>query len=164
MHDDFGASSFMPKLEYAFDLALEFHSRLRFGPTNSGGAVGFVGIAGGRLKGPLLNGRVVPNSGGDWANMRSDGVVEFRAHYLIEADNGTMIHVHNTGYGRAKPEQLAIGESFNASELQEHYFRVTPRFETPVGPHDWLTRHVILGVGERRRDPDHTVFHYYVVR
>jgi Protein of unknown function (DUF3237) len=163
MDPDFGATDYQPKLDFAFDLALEFHSRLRFGPTQSGGAVGFVGISGGRVKGPKLNGKIISNSGGDWANMRADGVVEFRAHYLIEADDGTIVHVHNTGYGRANPEQLAMGEAFDGRELQEHYFRVTPRFETPVGRHDWLTRMIVLGFGERRRNPDHTVFHYFTV-
>jgi hypothetical protein len=156
--------AFIPHLEYGFDVALEFHSRLRFGPTYSGGAIGFVGVAGGLVKGPLLNGRVLPNSGGDWANMRPDGVVEFRAHYLIETEDGVLLHVANSGYGRAQPDPLTPGQSFDQQELQEHYFRVTPRFEAPRGRHDWLTRFVLLGFGRRYRDPDHTRFHYYVVR
>lgn len=161
---DFGRSTYRPELEFAFDIKLEFHSRLRVGPNQAGGALGFVGVAGGIIRGPLLNGRIIPNSGGDWANMRADGVVEFRAHYLIEADDGTIIHVHNTGYGRASPAPMAVGDAHDAAELIPHYFRVTPRFEAPVGPHDWLTKVIVLGAGERRPNPDRTVFHYYVVR
>lgn len=163
LDEDFGRTTYQPTMEFAFDIRLEFHSRLRVGPNYAQGALGFVGIAGGIVRGPALNGRILPNSGGDWANMRADGTVEFRAHYLIEADDGTIIHVQNSGYGRAKPEALAIGEPHDQSELQPHYFRVTPRFETPVGAHDWLTRMVVLGVGERRADPDRTIFHYYKV-
>ena len=44
------------------------------------------------------------------------------------------------------------------------YFRITPVFDAPVGPHDWLTRTVIVGRGRRLPDPDHTVFDYYAVR
>ena len=43
------------------------------------------------------------------------------------------------------------------------YFFITPVFDTPVGPHDWLTRTVILGRGARKPDPDHTVFDYFAV-
>ncbi|MGH6989030.1 MAG: DUF3237 family protein, partial [Stellaceae bacterium] len=31
----------------------------------------------------------------------------------------------------------------------EYYFRCAPVFETPPGPHDWLTRHVFVGYGAR---------------
>ena len=71
-NDQQQSAEFQPRLEFAFDLTLEFHSRLRFGPTHGGGAIGFVGIAGGTLRGPKLNGIVIPNSGGDWAQMRAD--------------------------------------------------------------------------------------------
>jgi hypothetical protein len=36
-------------------------------------------------------------------------------------------------------------------------------FDTPEGPHDWLTRTVILGTGRRYGNPDHTIFTYYEV-
>lgn len=47
---------------------------------------------------------------------------------------------------------------------QQYYFRTTPQFDTPVGPHDWLTRTVIVGTGRRHADPDHTIFTYYAVK
>lgn len=153
----------VPQLEFVFEVKLEFENRLRFGPTYSGGMIGFVGISGGTVKGPRLNAQAVPHSGGDWAEVRPDGVVVFCAHYLLKADDGTLIHVHNRGYGRAAPKPLAEGEAFVDQELREHYFRVTPTFGVPVGPHDWLTRTVILGAAERKREPDHTVFNYFAV-
>lgn len=151
------------KTEYAFSVKLEFANRQRFGPVPGGGLVGFVGIAGGVIEGPRLQGRALPASGGDFAEIREDGVVEFNAHYLFEASDGTPIYVYNTGYGRVPPLKLKPGEQFDASELVEHYFRVTPKFRAPNGPHDWLNRTVLIGSGERKRDPDHTVFHYHVV-
>jgi Protein of unknown function (DUF3237) len=35
---------------------------------------------------------------------------------------------------------------------EEYYLRAQPTFETSVGKHDWLTKHVFVGVGERRSD------------
>jgi hypothetical protein len=43
------------------------------------------------------------------------------------------------------------------------YFRCTPYFRAPEGPHDWLNRTVIVGGGERKANPDHSVFRYYAV-
>jgi hypothetical protein len=155
--------TYEPKLAPAFDIKLEFDQRMRFGPVPGGGLVGFTAIAGGDVWGERLTGRAVPHSGGDWARIREDGVVEFNAHYLLEAADGTLIYMRNSGYGRAGMRPLAAGESYDAAEMQEHYFRVTPRFEVPTGPHDWLTRTVLLGFGERKKNPDHTVFHYFAV-
>ncbi|HKJ75068.1 MAG TPA: DUF3237 family protein, partial [Alphaproteobacteria bacterium] len=41
------------------------------------------------------------------------------------------------------------------------YFRITPYFNAPPGPHEWLTRTVFVGTGERFQDPDYTLFTYY---
>jgi Protein of unknown function (DUF3237) len=30
--------------------------------------------------------------------------------------------------------------------------RATPSFEAPRGPHEWLTRHVFVGIGQRQAD------------
>jgi hypothetical protein len=43
------------------------------------------------------------------------------------------------------------------------YFRCTPYFRAPEGPHDWLNRTVIVGGGERKTNPDHSLFRYYAV-
>lgn len=34
----------------------------------------------------------------------------------------------------------------------------------PAGPHAWPGRTLIVGAGERRTGPDHSVFTYYAVR
>ena len=39
----------------------------------------------------------------------------------------------------------------------------TPRFDAPTGPHDWLTRTVIVGTGQRFLNPDYTLFRYFAV-
>ena len=72
--------------------------RQKFGPLPQGSIRGFVSAAGGTVEGPRLNGRVVPNSGGDWALYRDDHTVGFDARYMLEADDGTPIYMMNRGY------------------------------------------------------------------
>ena len=47
---------------------------------------------------------------------------------------------------------------------QPGYFRLTPYFRVPEGPHDWLARTCIVGGAERRKDPDRSLFRYYALR
>jgi hypothetical protein len=147
------------QLEHVFDIRIDFDVRQVFGPLVGNSQGGFTRVGGGTITGPRLNGRVVPQGGADWATMRADGVIELNAHYLLEADDGTTIYIHNRGYlipGQRKPGSTEM--------VQPSYFRLTPVFKVPVGPHDWLTRTVIVGSGERRSDPDHSLFRYFAVK
>ena len=122
---------------------------------------GFVAVAGGEVSGPRLTGRVVPLSGGDWPRMWGSGLIEFEAHYMLEADDGTPIYIHNSGIAYSDPEVLARVEAGESAAAQETYCRITPRFEAPAGPHDWLNRTIFVGVAERRGAS--TFFDYYAV-
>ena len=135
--------------------------RQRFGRVPSGNIRGFTGAAGGTIEGPRLQGRVVPNSGGDYPLFRPDGAVELNAHYLLEASDGTRIYLQNTGFRYASEEvnrRMAANEVVDSSD---YYFRLTPKFDVPVGPHDWLTRTIFVGSADRRED--HSIFEYYEV-
>ncbi len=149
-------------LEFAFRIRLQLGIRQKIGRIPSGGVRGFVSAAGGIIDGPLLSGRVVPNSGGDWALYRDDNTVMFHAHYMLEADDGTQIYMRNNGYRHAPPEVAARQEALQPVDFSEYYMRLSPTFDTPIGKHDWLTRHVIVGCGERHAE--YSVFHYYIVR
>jgi hypothetical protein len=65
------------ELEFAFRIRMELGIRQKIGELPSGSIRGFVSAAGGTVEGPRLNGRVVPNSGGDWALYRPDNTVHF---------------------------------------------------------------------------------------
>ncbi|MEY4761054.1 MAG: hypothetical protein RLZZ200_910 [Pseudomonadota bacterium] len=152
-----------PGLEFAFRVLLRFDAgpRLRFEPAFKGGRRGFVAVAGGEISGPRLSGRVLPRSGGDWPLFWAGGLVDFEAHYQLEADDGTPIYIHNRGIAYSAPEVLARIEAGDAVLPEETYCRVTPRFEAPVGPHDWLNRTLFVGKGERRGAE--SLFDYYAV-
>lgn len=152
-----------PGLAFAFRIVLEFDAgpRLRFEPAFQAGRRGFVAVKGGRIEGPRLTGRVLPQSGGDWPRLWASGLVEFEAHYLLEASDGTPIYIHNRGLAYATPETLARIEAGQAVAAKDTYCRITPRFEVPAGPHEWLARTVFVGTGERRGAQ--SVFDYYAV-
>jgi hypothetical protein len=150
-----------PTLEFAFRIRLQLGLRQRLGPLPRGSSRGFVSAAGGTIEGPRLNGKVVANSGGDWALYRQDHVVEFDARYMLEADDGTQIYMLNRGFRHAPPETAARMEALQPVDPSEYYMRLAPSFETPTGKHDWLMRTVI--VGSAARQADHSVFDYYAV-
>jgi hypothetical protein len=152
-----------PTLELAFRIRLEFGAgpRLRFEPAFAAFRRGFVAVLGGEIEGPRLTGRVLPQTGGDWPRLWASGLTEFDARYLLEASDGTPILIHNTGLAHASPEVVARLEAGETVDAEATYCRLTPRFEVPHGPHEWLARTIFVGIGERRGN--HSVFEYYAV-
>ena len=150
-----------PKLEYVFQVRVNFAARTQVGNLPSGVRRGYTPTSGGEISGPRLQGRVVPNSGGDFASWWPNGVVEFNAQYLLEASDGTLIVIKNRGFRHAPPDVLRRMEALEPVDPAEYYMRVTPVFEAPVGPHDWLGRTVFVGAADRRAD--HSIFRYFAV-
>ena len=172
------ASVLAPKIEFAFRVRIYFKERHRFAPTTPNGGRVYVPPAGGDISGPRLQGRVIPYSGADWARGHSDGAGELNAHYMLEASDGTPIYINNRGYlygrdetGRPVRNPGQMQDQANTGSdtatrwaiAPDTYFICIPQFDAPVGPHDWLTRYVIVGRGTRIPAPDHTVFDYFVV-
>ncbi len=157
-----------PGLEYALTVALELdHERgaVRTDQMSNGLAYGFIGVKGGWFRGPRISGTAIPG-GGDWPTIRANGVAVFDASYLLQADDGTQIRLHNRGL-RVDPELRVDGGAFvpgqprQFHEPKDVYFRVTPLFDVEEGPHDWLAKRVFVGIGERR--PSGNRIHYYAV-
>jgi len=157
-------------LDHAFDIRINFDRRWKTGPIHEGGPDhGYTSIgADSAVSGPLLNGKLVDYSGADWPVMRTDGVVELNAHYMIEASDGALIYIRNLGYVHGPLR--APGQGPDEEPSIPPYFRCTPYFRAPAGPHEWLNRTVIVGFGQRRPklkpddEPDHSLFRYYAVR
>ena len=131
-------------VDYAFSIRFELSGHIEFqGPMRSRT---FEPSSGGEIWGPKLQGRVVPQSGADFS---SDNLKD--THLMLQATDGTWIYMNQFGY------------EDNDTEDGVPYFMVTPYFDTPVGPHDWLAKTVFVGKGERHRNPDHLIIHYYEV-
>ncbi len=147
-----------PRLEFVFECRLRFTRVQNIDDMPTGAGRGAVYVDSGEFSGPRLNGTVVPNSGGDWSLFRPDDVLAFDARYMLQEDDGTLILLHNRGYlwGRTPDvmERLRAWAFRGGPPVPHHeyYLRAFPTFEVPKGPHDWLMRHVIVGVGERLPD------------
>lgn len=87
-------------------------------------------ITGGTVEGAALRGRVLPG-GADWCLTRGDGVAEVWARYTIEATDGTLVMVTNSGLARPMPDGSYQG-------------RTVPRFEVADGPLSFLRDHIFL--------------------
>lgn len=144
------------KLEYVFQIKIDFSERVSFQTPN--GRRAYVPAVSGLVEGPRLQGIVVPHSGADYA-----GNGRLNAHYMLKASDGTMIYINNTGYLYPADGRPIDRNDPSWGGDREFYFRITPVFDTPVGPHDWLTRTVIVGTAQRHAKPDYTIFTYYAV-
>ncbi|MCU0955908.1 MAG: DUF3237 family protein [Hydrogenophaga sp.] len=92
-----------------------------------------VPITGGRLDGPRLRAKVLPG-GADWQLIRTDRVFELEAVYDLCCDDGTLVHVRNQAIWRS-----------DTGDWPARYAMCQPRFEAPLGPHDWLNDHLFVG-------------------
>lgn len=153
---------FQPRLEHAFTISIELAGLQWIKPSAMGETRAAVYAASGTIEGPRLNGIVIPMSGGDFPLMRPNGVIDFDARYLLQADDGAVIYMQNRGYRWASTpetgERMARNEPADPSE---YYMRVSPKFDAPAGPHEWMTKHVFVGVAEKL--PGANRIHYFVV-
>ena len=133
----------------------------------TGGWRSAVYVDGGEIDGPRMKGRAVPNSGGDYAHFRPDDTAVFDARYMLETDDGVTIYMQNKGYlwGREPDTMARLRKwAFEGGEPvphAEYYLRAQPTFEAPRGKYEWLTRHVWIGIGERK--PDGNYVRYYAL-
>ena len=73
-------------------------------------------------------------------------------------------------YDLVRVRALAAGAAPDSQAVAGPYFRCTPYFRAPTGPHDWLNRTVIVGIGIRMPKlresdpPDHSLFRYFAIR
>jgi hypothetical protein len=136
-----------PPLEFVCEVKAALRAPLEVGPTPSG-LRRIVDIAEGRFEGPLLRGTILAG-GADWQILRTDGVAELQAHYVLKTEDGVLIQVRNRGL-RHGPEEvlrrIAAGDAVNPSE---YYFRTTPVFEAPAGRYEWLNRSIFVATAAR---------------
>jgi len=154
-------------LDFAFQLRLRFTRVQNIVSMPTGAGRGAVYVDSGEFSGPQIRGKAVPNSGGDYALFRPDGVLAFDARYMLEEEDGTLILMQNRGYlwGRHPDTMQRLRDMAFAGgptvDPADYYLRAAPTFEVQTGRHDWLMRHVFVGVGERKADGN--LVRYYKV-
>ena len=106
-----------------------------------------ISILGGSVRG-RLQGRILPG-GADWQVVRTDGIADIGARYVIETDGGARIEVRSEGYRHGPPEVMARLARGDKVDRGEYYFRTLMRFATGDQELAWLNGMLGLAVGER---------------
>jgi hypothetical protein len=131
-----------------FTISAELEAIMDLGRTPYGGRR-MIGITSGTVRGPKLNGRILPG-GADWQIIREDGAADIQARYVIETDSGGLVRVESDGLRHGPPEVLAALARGEAVDPASYYFRTVMRFETADPAASWLNRILALARGERQ--------------
>lgn len=149
-----------PPLVFAFELRATVADPVVLGQVPHG-LRRIVAITGGTVRGPLLSGIVVPNSGADWQVIQPDGFSELDTRYTLRTDKGQLVYVQNVGIRHAPPEVMQKLNSGQVVDPKLVYFRTSAKFETAAPELQVLTRSIFIGVGERA--PNEVVVRFYRV-
>lgn len=133
----------IPALQFACEIHAEISAPLSAG-AGTNGERKHIAITGGTLRGPLINGTILPG-GSDWLWQRVDGTAEIHAHYTVRLDDGTPVYLRNLGLRHAEPAVLARLLAREPVAPSEYYFRTAPVFDAPDGPHAWLRNRLFVG-------------------
>jgi len=153
------AGSKDPSLEFVFEVVASLEAPLILGNTGTGERR-IIGITGGTVTGPKLQGVVVPG-GADWQLVRPDGISDIHARYTLQADDGALIYIDAPGIREASPAVIA---RINAGEIvdpAEYYFRTVPRIETSSEKYAWMNRRLFVCKGVRL--PRGVEIRYYLI-
>lgn len=120
--------AWQPGFHPLFTLELEVTPPLSVG-ASSAGTVRVIPFRGGTFHGQGVRGRLL-DGGSDWQEIRSDGVLEIRARYLLETEGGERIEVRSDGVRSGSPEVLARLDCGELLPAQAYYFRTAIRLRT----------------------------------
>lgn len=148
-----------PGLSFLAEVSVSVGEPVDIGPTPEGHRR-MVPITGGTVRGPALNGRVVPG-GADYQFLRGPTLTELDARYLLETDDGRRIFVHNTALRHGSARDIELLNSGAAVDPSRIYFRCWPRLTTASPALDWLNTRLTVGTGVRR--PGQVVIRIFTV-
>ena len=95
------------------------------------------------------HGQVLPG-GADWQLLRSDGVLEVDARYVLQDSQGQRVQVVSQGLRHGPPEVVAALARGETVEASRYYFRTAMRFETAAAELQHLNFVVAVGIGARQ--------------
>lgn len=137
-----------PALEYCFEARVDIDAPMviEAGPQK---LRRIIPIKGGTVKGPRLQGRVLPG-GADWQYVRHDDVISLEAKYTLQSHDGVLIMVTNAGLRHGPPEVIARLTRGEPVAPSEYYFRTVPTFEAPAAsPYSWLNQAIFVCTAQR---------------
>jgi len=147
-----------PALEHLADLTVHVAAPIEAGAViglNSRGRRRIIPITGGTLRGPRLQGRVLPG-GADFQLVVSETAADLDARYIIALDGpqyaGEHIYVQNRALRRGSAADIARLVRGEAVDPAAVYFRCAPTFEVSSPQLAWLTESLFVGSGARHPD------------
>ena len=147
-------------LEHLFSYTVTLEPPEVIGPVPEGIRSNFY-VTGGEATGPRVRGKVRA-AGGDWATLRTDGVVILDVRATIETGDEALIYVSYTGVGDLGEDGY---ERFLRGDLPGSVpVRTAPRFLTAHPGYEWLNRLQCLGVGEVNLESLEVAYDVYAVR
>lgn len=152
-----------PELEFLFEARVKLHlPAIEIGPTPDGNRLIYY-VKGGSFDGPLLNGRVVPDSGADWIQIRPDGSGLLDVRFCLETHDNALLYVYWQGRFWSEPDHAEyafdVEKSDDPDGAWRYYFRTAPFFETSDPRYLWLNN--IVSVSKSRTGdggPIHRIF------
>jgi Protein of unknown function (DUF3237) len=136
------------QLEPLMTLAVEVGEITSLGATPNGERR-VVPISGGTFESnDGWRGRVLPG-GADWQLLRSDGVLEVDARYVLQDERGARVQVISQGLRHGPPEVIAALARGDAVDPSLYYFRTAMRFETAAAALQHLNFVIAVGIGAR---------------
>lgn len=149
-----------PELRFVTRLDVEVGPPVEVGKT-ARGLRRLIPITGGRMSGPLLNGRILPG-GADFQLITTPTDTELEARYVVRTDEDELVFVTNWGLRTGTAEDIARLRQDLPVDPARIYFRTLPRFETAAPRLADLNSRIFLGVGTRR--PDAVLLDVFEVR
>jgi hypothetical protein len=139
-----GSSMLKYETEHLFSYTATVAPPEVIGPGPDGIPLNF-SVTGGTVTGPRVNGKLRP-IGGDYATLRTDGVLILNVIATIECDDGALIDTRYSGVIDLGPEGYAnFLKGIIPSGLK---IRSGPRFRTAHPNYLWLNRLQCFGIGE----------------
>ena len=112
------------------ELKLFIEAEIVLGEVQDLGNRRIVRVMGGKFWSAELNGTILVG-GGDWQNIRPDGVVDIDTRYTLKTDDGALIYLTNQG--------LRDGG----------YMRTFSRFESNDARYVWLNKRLFVSDGAK---------------
>jgi hypothetical protein len=122
--------------------------------------------AGGWVKGPRINGRIIP-PGGDWLRIMPSGVARLDVRLLIETDDGALIHMTYGGvFVTAEEVRDALARGEVVTDKSVPYFVTAPTFQTSSERYAWLNNVQAVGkmIELKRGEDAYIKYDVFVVR
>ncbi len=149
-----------PRLEHLYDMHVDLEAPQMIGAGPAGNRQVWI-VKGGTFNGPKMRGVVLPG-GGDWALVRTDGVIQLDVRATVQTDDGALVYAQYSGLIILPPgvaPRIFGGEDV---PLSEYYFYTNPMFQTGDERYAWLND--LLAVGRGKAVPGGVEYRVWAVQ